>query len=263
MDCGGDLGCFEANIIINDPAPGFEFQVNGMMSFMNGNIKVNIGIPPPPGQICNPQYIPQIIELSSIDIQGQNSAQNAIITINNQGCDIVQIDHLACHDPDSCLGTQFNFNGNVQILQCELYHPTGQVPTNCIQSQNQALPQGIPQQVLPPFLAPAPAPIITTAAPINPVLPIPIVPAPAPPAAATTSRPITAAVPIPSTGLQCQDLFMCPNGNFVVTNPMQNFELICDIPGSCDALTLNMDFAVGYVGDRIVKFVFVNKYKLI
>jgi len=128
IECLGDMGCMGATIRVFDPVlPGFKLDCSGTASC--DGLTLEVVIPgPPPGYQCNPEAPSETKRINGLECNGQESCQNAVISVINNGCDPVMIDDLKCFGSDACTGTTFNLEGDVQLGNCDL-GPSGHSAT--------------------------------------------------------------------------------------------------------------------------------------
>ena len=75
---------------------------------------------PPAGYTCNPEAPTETLRIAGLECSGQESCRNAEINVINNGCDKVLIDDLKCFGSDACTGTKFNFQGDIELANCDL-----------------------------------------------------------------------------------------------------------------------------------------------
>jgi len=107
-------------IRVFDPVlPGFKLDCSGMASC--DGLTLEVVIPgPPAGYTCNPEAPTETLRIAGLECSGQESCRNAEINVINNGCDKVLIDDLKCFGSDACTGTKFNFQGDIELANCDL-----------------------------------------------------------------------------------------------------------------------------------------------
>jgi len=119
MSCVGQYGCQNAKITIRNPSPKFNL-ICGVTSSCQ-NMEIELIYTPPPGiaqSECDPTAM-QKVEMGSIQCIGVGACVNMKLSIRNMGCDRVEMRALECRE-GSCGGAQFDFQGPIDILNCEL-----------------------------------------------------------------------------------------------------------------------------------------------
>lgn len=97
-------------------------------------LKLEINIPgPPPGFMCNPAWSGNLIEWASISCYGQDSCRGMEITINNNGCNRIEIQQIECYSPTACAGANFQLNGDVTVNNCDLIGSSAGIATGLAQ----------------------------------------------------------------------------------------------------------------------------------
>lgn len=85
------------------------------------NMDIQLIYTPPPGiaqSECDPTAM-QKVEMGSIQCIGVGACVNMKLSIRNMGCDRVELRALECRE-GSCGGAQFDFQGAIDIMNCEL-----------------------------------------------------------------------------------------------------------------------------------------------
>lgn len=255
VKCAGDMGCAGANILLEDPGNELQVQCNGMMSCMNTNLEILI------------TQQSQVFELGTIEFNGQQAAQGMTITIRNEGFNPVLLQNLECMNPTACPNLRINIIGQVFIENCDLQHMNIQSAGPSLLAACQA-GQGMQSGFLPqvPYNPVPQVPQVpqVPANPVNPVTPpvnqqpaTPVAPAPgtgtpaapAPPAQLPPVQPVGPAMPfIPTDPHQLKCEFNQCRNRIINITPMGMWKLICDLPGQCDGMTLNLNVAGGAGG---------------
>jgi len=119
LSCVGQYGCQNAKISIRNPAPKFTL-ICGVTGACQG-MELELIYTPPPGiaqSECDPASV-QKMEMGSLQCIGVGACVDMKLSVRNMGCDRVELRALECRE-GSCGGAQFEFQGAVDILNCEL-----------------------------------------------------------------------------------------------------------------------------------------------
>eukprot|EP00485_Elphidium_margaritaceum_P001027 CAMPEP_0202696104 /NCGR_PEP_ID=MMETSP1385-20130828/9455_1 /ASSEMBLY_ACC=CAM_ASM_000861 /TAXON_ID=933848 /ORGANISM="Elphidium margaritaceum" /LENGTH=634 /DNA_ID=CAMNT_0049352215 /DNA_START=92 /DNA_END=1996 /DNA_ORIENTATION=- len=255
-ECSGDFGCQEAVITVANPAPNMIWQCNGLMACLGMELQIVVGDPSlqcPEGQVGS--GIPTIIE--TIEFNGQQSAQNAKVSIFNYGCDPVVIKNLECMGMTSCPNTQFSVVGNVVVESCDL---RGLQNLNALPAAlQQCVSGGLPIQLQPlpitPVLPTQLPPVVQTLPPVQPsstLATVAPVSTSSTTATSSTVAPVTPAVtagaptllvlpPGSNKVLNCNGVAAVCTGQTIAITPENNFVLDCSSLSGCAGTTLNLN----------------------
>eukprot|EP00484_Ammonia_sp_Unknown_P002289 CAMPEP_0197073678 /NCGR_PEP_ID=MMETSP1384-20130603/210723_1 /TAXON_ID=29189 /ORGANISM="Ammonia sp." /LENGTH=714 /DNA_ID=CAMNT_0042512517 /DNA_START=147 /DNA_END=2293 /DNA_ORIENTATION=+ len=107
FDCTGEHSCEGAQIEFT-PAEGMVMECSGLRSCAGAALEIVVEAHAP------------ISRIGSIQFNGQESAESAIVQIQNLGTEPLIIENFECSHPTACVGIAFEFVGNIQVQQCEM-----------------------------------------------------------------------------------------------------------------------------------------------
>lgn len=119
IDAAGILSMANAVVSVYNPVADFNLDCVGMGGCKGLQMEVVIE-GPPPGYQCNPAIDPQMVEFNAIQCSGQESCEDMVLTIRNNGCNPIEIQQIECILPSSCRNTRINLIGNIEVNNCDI-----------------------------------------------------------------------------------------------------------------------------------------------
>eukprot|EP00487_Bulimina_marginata_P009638 TRINITY_DN4110_c0_g1_i2.p1 TRINITY_DN4110_c0_g1~~TRINITY_DN4110_c0_g1_i2.p1 ORF type:complete len:189 (+),score=10.04 TRINITY_DN4110_c0_g1_i2:606-1172(+) len=123
-----DRSLKNARVKIIEPIADFSLDCIGPNSCEGLNLTV-VYPGPPAGYQCNPVFMGQTIEMNSLTCYGRDSCKNMHITIDNQGCNRIEIQQIECYAATACVGANFDFKGLIDVNSCDLIGSSAGVAT--------------------------------------------------------------------------------------------------------------------------------------
>lgn len=118
--CGGFRACEGAMIMVTEPKKGFLIRCIGVESC--SGLRIVINIPgPPQGFRCGSSGRQSLLPFGGIICGNDKSCEFMDVTINNDGCDRVELEKIECKSShaNSCNAATFNLFGDIDIAMCE------------------------------------------------------------------------------------------------------------------------------------------------
>lgn len=115
VDCSGIMGCQGATITIWNPTNNFYLDCTGMASCQN--LKIHFVLSAPEVEPCSEAAALELLR-GQISCIGAESCVGMELTMTNNGCGKMEIEHFECQRNNACSGASFDLIGAVDIGTC-------------------------------------------------------------------------------------------------------------------------------------------------